>query len=256
MYDILTDHDISHEPGVCNTYRTLISASHPEYVSFPMLRGYKEYLGNGNNFMFLGGTGYYWVTSRDPAPENSHRIEVRRGAVGVRSSELPAGERVRSLTGERGGLWRERGLPSNQLFGLGSAACGTGQGAPYHIDVTTKARGECRFLFEGLEQELTIGDFGLVNGAASGDEIDRMDFDLGTPSNAILIASTVRVDGKEEHSDEYGLFNEEQMFPITHTTGTQCSRDRSDLVLILNENGGVILATGSINWVSGDACIV
>ena len=35
-----------------------------------------------------------------------------------------------------------------------------------------------------------IGDFGLAMGGAAGDELDRLDFELGTPPQALLLASS------------------------------------------------------------------
>ena len=36
----------------------------------------------------------------------------------------------------------------------------------------------------------TIGDFGLVFGGAAGDELDRIDYGLGTPHHTLLLASS------------------------------------------------------------------
>ena len=88
-YDIITDHDISEFGApLLNKYRVLISCSHPEYPTFHMLDSYKAFLGNGGYFMYLGGNGYYWVTTHDPA--RPHRIEVRRADQGCRTFGLPS----------------------------------------------------------------------------------------------------------------------------------------------------------------------
>jgi hypothetical protein len=212
-----------------------------------MLETYSHFLNGGGNFMYLGGNGYYWVTSQSPT--SPHRIEVRRGGQGCRSFELPAGEWTHASTGETGGLWRSRGRAPNLLVGLGSAACGMGDGCAYGISPSARANPAVAFVFAGLmPTENTIGDFGLINNAASGDEIDRMDFALGTPKHAILLAST-RLTSAGGHSDNYGVFNEEVMFPMVGTMGKSCEKVRSDMVFYRTEAGGAVFSVGSINWV-------
>lgn len=85
-----------------------------------MLDSYTNFLDNGGHFMYLGGNGYYWVTTHDTA--RPYCIEVRRAEAGCRTFALPPGNWHHSLTGGLGGLWRSRGRPPNCLFGLGSTA--------------------------------------------------------------------------------------------------------------------------------------
>ncbi|KAL8704648.1 MAG: hypothetical protein Q9201_002182 [Fulgogasparrea decipioides] len=244
-YDVITDHQIS-ECGapLLNRYKVLMTCSHPEYPTFRMLDSYSAFLKNGGHFLYLGGNGFYWVTTHDPA--RPHRIEVRRAEAGCRTFELPQGIWHHSLSGELGGLWRSRGRPPNCLVGLGSCAMGVGKGTGYGI--TDEARSDPRVsrLLRGLEEEQIIGDFGLVQGAASGDEIDRLDYGLGTPRNAIMIATTKLAGG---HSDEYMLFNEETLFPMVNITGTTSDKVRSDIVYFETPSGGAVFSVGSINWV-------
>ena len=244
-YDIITDHDISEFGApLLNKYRVLISCSHPEYPTFHMLDSYKAFLGNGGYFMYLGGNGYYWVTTHDPA--RPHRIEVRRADQGCRTFGLPPGNWHHSLTGELGGLWRGRDRPPNQLFGLGSCAMGVAKGAGYGISEDARSDPRMSFVFSGLETDSVIGDYGLVQGAASGDEIDRLDYSLGTPRNAVILATTKLAGG---HSDEYLLFNEETLFPMLNTTGTTSDKIRSDMIYFETNSGGAVFSVGSINWV-------
>ena len=177
-YDVITDHDISEfGAGLLKKYRVLLSCSHPEYPTYNMLDAYTAFLENGGHFMYLGGNGYYWVTTHDPA--RPHRIEVRRAEAGCRTFGLPPGNWHHSLTGEMGGLWRSRGRPPNVLFGLGSCAMGVGKGVGYGINDEARKDPDLSFVFRGLQSDTIIGDFGLVQGAASGDEIDRLDYSLG-----------------------------------------------------------------------------
>lgn len=244
-FDIITDHQIS-EAGapLLKKYKVLMSCSHPEYPTYNMLDSYSAFLDNGGCFMYLGGNGYYWATTHDPA--RSHRIEVRRADAGCRTFGLQPGNWHHSLTGEPGGLWRSRGRPPNQLFGLGSCAMGVGKGSGYGICEEARSHPRASRFLRGLETEQVIGDFGLVQSAASGDEIDRLDYELGTPRNAIIIATT-KLAG--DHSDKYLLFNEETLFPMVNTTGTTSEKIRSDIVFFETPSGGAVFSVGSINWV-------
>ncbi|KAL9583564.1 MAG: hypothetical protein Q9212_002635 [Teloschistes hypoglaucus] len=247
-YDVITDHQISEDGAdLLNRYQVLMSCSHPEYPTFGMLDSYTAFLDNGGHFMYLGGNGYYWVTSHDPGLwGRPHRIEVRRAEAGCRTFSLPAGHHHHSLTGELGGLWRSRGRPPNRLFGVGSCAMGVGKGAGYGITDEARSHPRVSRFLQGLEQDQIIGDFGLVQGAASGDEIDRLDYNLGTPQNAIMVATTKLAGG---HSDDYMLFNEETLFPMVNITGTTSDKIRSDIVFFETANKGAVFSVGSINWV-------
>ncbi|KAL8774022.1 MAG: hypothetical protein Q9194_004139 [Teloschistes cf. exilis] len=244
-YDVITDHQISEDgAGLLKRYQVLMSCSHPEYPTFRMLDSYSTFLDNGGYFMYLGGNGYYWATSHDP--DRPHRIEVRRAEAGCRTFSLPPGHHHHSLTGELGGLWRSRGRPPNRLFGIGSCAMGVGKGTGYGITDEARSHPRVSRFLRGLKSDRIIGDFGLVQGAASGDEIDRLDYELGTPRNAIMVATTKLAGG---HSDEYMLFNEETLFPMVNITGTTSDKIRSDIVFFETAKKGAVFSVGSINWV-------
>ncbi|OGM43370.1 hypothetical protein ABOM_008728 [Aspergillus bombycis] len=248
-YDIITDHDLSiYGHSLLLRYSVALSCSHPEYPTYSMLDTYDAFLAKGGSFLYLGGNGYYWVTGHQAS--NPHQIEVRRADQGCRTFNLPPGHWHLASTGEIGGLWRSRGRPPNRLCGLGSDACGMGQGAAYGIVPEVRVNPRLSFLFDSPRlwdpTTTVIGDFGLVQGAASGDEIDRLDYSLGTPQNAIIVATTKLAGG---HSDNYGLFNEEILFPMVNTLGTTSDKVRSDLVYFETQAGGAVFAVGSINWV-------
>ena len=249
-YDVITDHDINEfGAAILQKYKVVMSCSHPEYPTTKMLDAYETFLDGGGHFMYLGGNGYYWSTTHNPK-QAPHRIEVRRANAGCRTFELPPGQHHHSLTGEPGGLWRSRGRPPNQLFGIGSCAMGVGKGSGYGITPGARQDPRVAAILRGLENIDIIGDFGLVQGAASGDEIDRLDFDLGTPRNAIVIATTNLAGG---HSDDYMLFNEEVLYPMVNLTGTQSEKVRSDVVFFEMRNGGAVFSVGSINWIGAMA---
>ena len=82
-YDVITDEDL-HAEGLdlLAPYKVIITGSHPEYWSGPMLDALETYLNTGGRMMYLGGNGFYWITSF--APGRPHVVEVRR-RVGTRS---------------------------------------------------------------------------------------------------------------------------------------------------------------------------
>lgn len=240
-YDIITDHCLHKDQRVTSQYETLITGCHPEYQSLRTLDAFSNFAKSGGNLMYLGGNGFYWVADIDL--KRPDRLEVRKGDQGCRSVTMPAGERTLSLTGAQGGLWRSRGRAPNYLFGIGPCAFGTGLGVPYRANPRYASDPEFAWLFDGIGPNDPIGEYGF-GGGASGDEIDRLDYELGSPSNTILLASS------QQHDDSFGLFNEDQMFPMVNTLGSNCDRVRSDLVYYETAGGGAVFAVGSINWYS------
>ena len=63
------------------------------------------------------------------------------------------------------------------------------------------------FIFAGIGPDEAIGDFPslMVQHGAAGYEMDRLDFSLGTPPHALLLASSVG------HSDRYNAFIDERL---------------------------------------------
>ncbi|PLB48500.1 hypothetical protein P170DRAFT_511066 [Aspergillus steynii IBT 23096] len=241
-YDVITDHCL-HTKGHIATaeYETLITGCHPEYHSLQTLDAFSDFAKSGGNLMYLGGNGFYWVADVDPA--RPHRLEVRKGDQGCRSVTFPAGERTHSLTGAHGGLWRSRGRAPNYLFGIGACAFGTGKGVPYIPDSQHATDPRFSWVFDGIKPHELIGANGF-GGGASGDEIDRLDYELGSPTDAVVLATSQR------HDDSFGLFNEDQMFPMVNTLGSVCDRVRSDIVYYETAGGGAVFSVGSINWYS------
>jgi hypothetical protein len=87
--------------------------------------------------------------------------------------------------------------------------------------------------------ENALGGFG---GGASADEIDRVDFKYGSPSNIVVLASSTG------HSDRFGLFPEDSGFPMMKTLGTQTDMIRSDMTYHETSGGGGVFSVGSISW--------
>ena len=238
-YDVATDDDL-HRDGAAllRPYRTVMTGTHPEYVTQQMLAALEDYLQDGGRLMYMGGNGVYWVTSVDPA--RPHLIELRRGESGTRAWQAAPGEYYHSTTGEPGGLWRFRGRPPQALVGVGFTAQGTDRASPYRRALS-EADPEVGFVFEGVADEL-LGDFGLHLGGAAGWELDRADPALGTPAGTRVLATSVG------HSDSYQHAVEEAMRMSAQEGGTQQPLVRADMVYVPYPNGGAVFSTGSISY--------
>ncbi|WP_146135340.1 N,N-dimethylformamidase beta subunit family domain-containing protein [Antricoccus suffuscus] len=239
-YDVLTDHGL-HARGYdeIKDYTVLITGSHPEYWSSRMLDAAEEYKAAGGSIMYLGANGFYWVTSA--SKDRPHLIEIRRGTSAIRSWESDPGELYHSQSGEMGSLWRYRGRSPNKLVGIGMTSQGWDTKAPGFARTEHAMDPRAKFIFNGIDDEL-IGDFGLVMGGASGDELDRADPALGTPRHALTVATS------EPHSKYYLLATEEMRLPTPMITGENNPKVRSDITFLQTPAGGAVFSVGSITW--------
>ena len=204
-FDVITDQDLHLEGfDLLKHYKVAITGSHPEYCSGAMLDAIEAFQNNGGRFMYMGANGFYWVTEFHP--ENPNIIEVRKN-YGSNAWKTKPGELHLSFTGEQGGLWRNRGRAPQKMAGTGFIAEGFDVSSYYH---RTEASFDPRvsWIFEGVEEDEKIGDFGLVGGGAAGLELDIYDTELGTPSHALIIASS------ENHTNVYMLVTEELLFNV------------------------------------------
>ena len=241
-YDVATDEDL-HVLGsdVLDGYSVVLTGGHPEYWTYDMLETLEAYLASSGKLMYLGGNGFYWVTAMDASAP--HFIEVRRGVSGIRAWTSHPGEVTLATTGEQGGLWRYRGKAPNSLCGIGFAAEGWG-GAPGYVQTGQRTDPSADFIFEGIAPDEIIGDFGFIMGGAAGDEIDRIDYALGTPEETIRLATT-----ELRHSDYYQLVVEDCSFVLPGMGGTEEPRVRADITYLVDANGGAVFSVGSINWI-------
>ena len=240
-YDVITDEDL-HRQGVSllAQYRVVLTGSHPEYLTSAMHGAWRSYLAQGGRLMYLGGNGFYWVTSVDPG--RPHQIELRRGTTGTRAWESPPGEGYHSTTGEPGGIWRLRGQAPQRVVGVGFAAQGWG-GAAGYARLPSSFDPRVRFIFDGLGDDEVIGNFGLVLDGAAGDEIDRFDAFLGSPPHALLLATSAG-----RHSDYYQVTVEDVPVMVPGQGGTESPKVRADMVFFETPGGGAVFSVGSINW--------
>jgi N,N-dimethylformamidase len=238
-YDVVTDEDL-HDDGAAllEGYRVLLTGSHPEYWSGAMLDALETWQEGGGRLMYLGGNGFYWVTS--VFPDRPHVLEVRRGHAGTGVWRSDPGEVHHASTGEPGGLWRFRGRAPQRVAGIGFTAQGFDASLPYVL--TEDARDpRAAWIFEGVEGD-TIGAHGSVLGGAGGFEIDRVDDELGSPPHALVLAVC------RGFSDVYQATSEDILTSDSQQGGTVSPLVRSDLVFYERPNGGAVFSTGSIAW--------
>jgi N,N-dimethylformamidase len=236
-YDVITDHDLDDESDdLLDGYQVVATGTHPEYHSGNILDAFDTHVAHGGSVMYVGGNGFYWVTTR--SPNRPDVLEVRR-AGGIRTWEAQAGERYHATTGELGGLWRHRGRSPNRLLGVGMCAQGWDAKAPGYVRSPASYRPEWSWVFEGVDGEV-IGNFGLVMDGACGDEIDRFDAAHGSPPTAVVLASS------QQHSDFYQLAVEDTFFVHAGLGGSTCPDVRSDMVLVEQASGGAVFSASSI----------
>jgi N,N-dimethylformamidase len=95
------------------------------------------------------------------------------------------------------------------------------------------------FAVEGLSDSDLLGDYGTIGGGAAGQEIDRFDESLGSPSHTIILASS------EGHPPDMLQAKEEFAATGIPLPGTAV---RADVVFFETSEGGAVFTTGSIAW--------
>jgi N,N-dimethylformamidase len=238
--DVITDDDL-HTRGAAalSPYRVILTGSHPEYTSTQMLDGLDSYLADGGRLMYLGGNGFYWVTT---APEDDpYLIEVRRGQAGTRVWESSPGEWHQAMTRERGGLWRHRGRSPQSLTGIGFTAQGFDVSLPYRIEASPDDE-RVGYILDGIDPAAPLGSGGSVLGGPAGFEIDRADPALGTPATAVVVATA---DG---FSNAYQGAVEDVTTADSQQGGADSPLVRSDVVFFETGRGGAVFSVGSIAW--------
>lgn len=237
--DFITDEDLDRE-GVelLKPYLCVMSGTHPEYVSEKMLDAQEDYVAGGGRLIYMGGNGYYWVVGFDP--EVPACMEVRKLDSGMRAWAAKPGEHYLQTTGEKSGLWRNRGRAPQKLTGVGFIAEGFETATPYRKMPDAWHR-TVSWITEGVEGEI-IGDCGLAYGGAAGVELDRYDLSLGTPPHTKIIASS------GGHSDNYVLVTEELLYAYAGLTGSLDYRIRGDITYFTAPNDGAVFSTGSIGF--------
>lgn len=238
-YAVATDEDL-HERGaeLLRRYPTMVTGSHPEYVSGRMRNAIGEYVATGGRVMYLGGNGFYWVAGRHE--EEPATIEIRRGAHGGVWRSSP-GEVFLSTTGEVGGKWRDRGRYPQELVGVGMRAQGFDRAEGYRRTPESYQDG-CSWMFDGVGREV-FGDHAVGLGGAAGDEIDAAAPELGTSSDACVVARSFG------HSPRIKLTDDEVHARNWDPGADGESQVHSDVVYWPVGNGAVF-SVGSMCWLS------
>ena len=245
-YDLITDHDLDREGlAALAPYKTVINVTHPEYYSEGMLDATEQYLQGGGRVMYLGGNGYYWVTAA--CPDDPACVEVRKLDSGSRAWQAEPGEGYLATTGERSGLWRNRGRAPQKLVGLGFTTEGMDRAEPFER-MPDSFHKRVAWIFDGIGDEELIGDFGLALGGAAGVELDRYDLALGTPPHTMLLASSI------DHTDNYPLVSEEVTYAFPGRGGSQDPQVRGDMIYFTTAENGAVFAAGSIGWSQALPC--
>ncbi len=237
-FDVVTDDDLDREGvSLLQDYACVMTTTHPEYYSRSMIQGLLDYQQQGGRFIYLGGNGFYWRIAYHP--ELPGVIEMRRAEDGMRSWIAEPGEYHMSFTGELSGLWRRNGIPPEAVCGTGFSAQGFNYSKPYY---RTEASYDSRvsWIFEGLPEGESIGDFGLIFGGAAGSEIDSADFATGTPPHALIVAEAT------DFGADYHWVNEEFQHTHSAVNGETCPDVRCDMVFYETPNNGAVFSVSSI----------
>ncbi len=263
-HDIIGDEDV-HAEGfdALASYRVIVTCSHPEYWSTPMLDALERWQRGGGRLMYLGGNGFYWrVAFSDKWPG---AMELRRAEDGVRNWQTENGESYHAFTGEYGGMWRRLGRAPNELVGIGFAAQGFDKASYYEVNPAALGgtdgpdnggsgagssngalneygfdQGRAAWVWNGVElDDGRIGTSGLGGGAA-GQELDRYDTRLGSPSHAVVLASAT----------DFGpdMLRTKEEFEGSVAYSSPDPYVRADIVFYETPNGGAVFSVGSISW--------
>lgn len=239
-FDVITDHDL-HEEGVkaIAPYRVLLTTTHPEYHTDETFDALEAYSFGGGRLMYLGGNGFYWRIAVHRDTEGV--LEIRRGEVGMRAWAAEPGEFFSAFDGRYGGLWRRVGKPPNRISGIGFSAQGKFE-AGYYRRKPGSYDPRAAWIFDGVEDEV-IGNFGLSGQGAAGYELDRADPKLGTPDDAIILATS---DGLPA---SYVVVPEDLLSHVLTWNGEPVKElIRSDIVYLERPGGGAVFSVGSITF--------
>jgi N,N-dimethylformamidase len=236
--DVITDEDLDREGlTLLRRYRCIVTGTHPEYWSSRMWRAMTEYRDTGGRLLYLGGNGFYWRIAWHPTLPGV--TELRRPEGGARYWGEEPGEAHLAFTGEYGGLWRRIGRPPESLVGVGTRAIGFERSVPYRRTAASFDE-RARFLFEGLDAVVTIGESGYVGGAAAGSEVDAADVRRGTPSHALVVAVAADLaESAQPVPEDLTMCHPAQ-------SAAYDPQLHADMVFFETAGGGAVLSVGSV----------
>ena len=135
------------------------------------------------------------------------------------------------------GVGRDRAQGSGGRDGSAGRRLGGQQGfdaSTYYRQTPASRDPRVSFVFEGIDKDELIGDFGTQRGGAAGLEIDYYDRLLGSPSHALVVASS------ENHSNVFEMVNEAVLVAHGQTDAAQNPGVRADMVFFETPNGGAV----------------
>jgi N,N-dimethylformamidase len=239
--EVLTDHDIHAEgKAALAPYACVLTGQHPEYHTVETWDAIAGFIEDGGRFMYMGGNGFYWKVV--PHAEGPWALEMRRAEGGIRVWAAEPGEYYHQFDGTLAGLWRRVGRTPQSLVGIGFSTQGHYKGYPYHwLPGITDPR--AAFMRQGLDAVPggIFGERGFMGGGAAGHELDRIDYKLGTPLHALVVARAVVTD------EGYHPVNEERL--SIEWPGTHADIIRSDITFFEAPNGGAVFSVGSMNFI-------
>lgn len=237
-FDVITDDDIDLEGSAAMApYRVLLTGSHPEYITRRQFDAFETFLASGGRLMYLGGNGFY--AAAEILPERRDVVEVRRPGQD-NMWRVNHAEAASSASGLPTGLWRNIGRPENTLTGVGFITQGFDECRHY---TRTPASDDPRasWVFNGLDRNEVIGDFGILQGGAAGYEVDRHEITKGSPTHSLVLASS------SGHSNLYELLMPSILDTLPDPNRTD-SPIRADMVFFETPQGGAVFSVGSIAW--------
>jgi N,N-dimethylformamidase len=239
-FDVITDEDLHREGvGLLEPYSAVLTSAHPEYYTTAMLEGLRSYLAGPGRLIYLGGNGFVWRCAL--SDEFPGAVEVRRAEDGIRYRDEEPGEYYLEFSGEYGGLWRRLGVPPQAVVGVGTIAVGF-DASGYYRRKQGSFDPRASFIFEGIGDDEIIGRFGHLGGGASGSEIDAVDPMLGTPTHALVVASS------EGHTKNTLIVPDEIGFHHVALDGAQSPLVKADMTFFETPGGGAVFSVGSIAW--------
>ena len=235
-YDVITDELVDQE-GVelLNQYDAIISSTHPEYVTRVIFDAVAAYTDQGGRFMYIGGNGYFWSVGTHPV------------LPGVMESRNFFDVADRYLTnGERGGLLVETGLHPGPVFGVETSGMIFNGSSPYRKLESSK-NPRASWIFAGTSEGDVFGDYGVdrAHGGAAGFEIDKFSPNNGVPRHALNLATSGKLLPKIE-----SIKTSVMPIAITYSPASDDVHAAADIVFFETPNGGAMLSTGSITWMS------
>lgn len=240
-FDVITDEDLDEEGvALLETYRVVLTGSHPEYHTENTLNALTQFTRKGpGRLVYLGGNGFYWRIARNRAAP--HLFELRRAEGGIRAWEAQPGEYYHQLDGRLGGLWRRARRPPQLLAGVGFSGQGLFEGTHYRVLPAARAPA-LAWIFEGIEGDV-LGNYGLSGGGAAGFEMDRADIALGTPREAVVLARS------ENPPPSFVAVPEELLTHTKTVTGEDVDElVRAEIVYLETKSGGAVFSVGSITF--------